>query len=161
MSAIVMLSLATCASDTHMHRLTAVLLQTLKAACDEAISVMVARGGQAGAMWERLLAAVVVMPDSQDDAAVSQYDISYQLNEIEVMPRHVSHHMWLWDHAVYAYMSHVHNAAPMFCSPGGTARHMEHGDKVLVHYHVHADCSLSSDACVYVCECMYALLVVC
>lgn len=45
---------------------------------------MVARGGQAGAMWERLLAAVVVMPDSQDDAAVSQYDISYQLNEIEV-----------------------------------------------------------------------------
>lgn len=44
---------------------------------------MVARGGQAGAMWDRLLAAVVVTPDSQDDAAVSQYDISYQLNEIE------------------------------------------------------------------------------
>ena len=45
--------------------------------------MMVARGGQAGAMWERLLAAVVVTPDAQDDAAVSQYDISYQLNEIE------------------------------------------------------------------------------
>ena len=59
-------------------------LQALKAACDEALSVIVARGGQVGPIWERLIAAVVVTPDSHDNSAVSQYDISYQLNEIEV-----------------------------------------------------------------------------
>ena len=66
-------------------------LQALKAACNEALSVIVARGGQVGPMWDRLLAAVVVTPDSHDDSAVSQYDISYQLNEIEVsllLPAH-------------------------------------------------------------------------
>ena len=60
------------------------MLQKLKAACNEAISVLVAATGQTSAIWERLQAAVVVAPSMQDDTAVGQYDISYQLAEIEV-----------------------------------------------------------------------------
>jgi len=59
-------------------------LQKLKAACNEAIGVLVAATGQTSAIWERLQAAVVVAPSMQDDTAVGQYDISYQLAEIEV-----------------------------------------------------------------------------
>jgi len=46
--------------------------------------VLVAATGQTSAIWERLQAAVVVAPSMQDDTAVGQYDISYQLAEIEV-----------------------------------------------------------------------------
>ena len=60
------------------------MLQKLKAACNEAIGVLVAATGQTSAVWERLQAAVVVAPSMQDDTAVGQYDISYQLAEIEV-----------------------------------------------------------------------------
>jgi len=59
-------------------------LQKLKAACNEAIGVLVAATGHTSAIWERLQAAVVVAPSMQDDTAVGQYDISYQLAEIEV-----------------------------------------------------------------------------
>ena len=60
------------------------MLQALKAACNEAIGVLVARTGQAAAIWDRLLAAVVVAPAAQTDSAIVKYDISYQLAEIEV-----------------------------------------------------------------------------
>lgn len=63
---------------------TDAVLQRLKAACNEAIGVLVARTGQTSTIWDRLLAAVVVAPSMQDDSAVGQYDISYQLAEIEV-----------------------------------------------------------------------------
>ena len=59
-------------------------MQALKAACDEAIAVLVSRTGQASATWERLLAAVVVEPSVHDDPSTGRYDISYQLAEIEV-----------------------------------------------------------------------------
>ncbi|DBA92469.1 TPA: hypothetical protein ACH3X1_002702 [Trebouxia sp. C0004] len=57
--------------------------QKLKAACNEAIGVLVAATGHVSAMWDRLQAAVVVTPGMQVDSAVGQYDISYQLAEIE------------------------------------------------------------------------------
>ncbi|KAL3148728.1 hypothetical protein ABBQ38_014140 [Trebouxia sp. C0009 RCD-2024] len=57
--------------------------QALKAGCDEAIAVLVSRTGQASAIWERLLAAVVVAPSMSDDPSTGRYDISYQLAEIE------------------------------------------------------------------------------
>lgn len=60
-------------------------MQALKAACDEAIAVLVSRTGQASAIWERLLAAVVVALSIPDDPSTARYDISYQLAEIEVM----------------------------------------------------------------------------
>ena len=59
-------------------------MQKLKAACNEALGVLVAATDQTSAIWERLQAAVVVAPSMQDDSAVGQYDISYQLAEIEV-----------------------------------------------------------------------------
>ena len=59
-------------------------MQALKAACDEAITVVVSRTGQASSIWERLLAAVVVEPNIHDDPSTGRYDISYQLAEIEV-----------------------------------------------------------------------------
>ena len=59
-------------------------MQALKAACDEAIAVVVSRTGQTSAIWERLLAAVVVEPNIHDDPSTGRYDISYQLAEIEV-----------------------------------------------------------------------------
>lgn len=59
-------------------------VQALKAACDEAIAVLVSRTGQASAIWERLLAAVVVAPSMSDDPSTGRYDVSYQLAEIEV-----------------------------------------------------------------------------
>ncbi len=71
--------------------LSFLLLQKLKAACNEAIGVLVAATGQASAIWERLQAAVVVAPSMQVDTAVGQYDISYQLAEIEVMTLIVFH----------------------------------------------------------------------
>lgn len=61
-------------------------VQALKAGCDEAIAVLVSRTGQASAIWERLLAAVVVAPSMSDDPSTGRYDISYQLAEIEVTP---------------------------------------------------------------------------
>lgn len=59
-------------------------MQALKAGCDDAIAVLVARTGQASAIWERLLAAVVVEPNIHDDPSTGRYDISYQLVEVEV-----------------------------------------------------------------------------
>lgn len=66
-------------------------VQALKAACDDAIAVLVSRTGQASAMWERLLAAVVVAPSMSDDPSTGRYDISYQLAEIEVLLFMASH----------------------------------------------------------------------
>ena len=68
------------------------LLQALKAACNEAIQVLVSRTGQTAAIWDRLMAAIVVAPAAQNDSAVGQYDISYQLAEIEVKLWHVAPH---------------------------------------------------------------------
>lgn len=62
------------------------VFQALKAACNEAVAVLVSQTGQTAAIWDRLLAAVVVAPTAQDGSAVGQYDISYQLAEIEVGP---------------------------------------------------------------------------
>lgn len=59
-------------------------MQALKAACNEAIGVLVSRTSHASAIWERLLAAVVVAPSARDDPSTGRYDISYQLAEIEV-----------------------------------------------------------------------------
>ncbi|KAL4457392.1 hypothetical protein ABPG75_012257 [Micractinium tetrahymenae] len=57
--------------------------QELKAALDEAIAALARRPDLAAALWERLVAAVVVAPASTDNPAVPRYDLSYQLNEIE------------------------------------------------------------------------------
>ncbi|KAL4441042.1 hypothetical protein ABPG77_010473 [Micractinium sp. CCAP 211/92] len=57
--------------------------QELKAALDEAIASLARRPDLAAALWERLVAAVVVAPASADNPAVPRYDLSYQLNEIE------------------------------------------------------------------------------
>lgn len=61
-------------------------MQELKAALDEAIASLARRPDLAAALWERLVAAVVVAPASADSPAVPRYDLSYQLNEIEVGP---------------------------------------------------------------------------
>ena len=58
--------------------------QELKAALDEAIAALARRPDLAAALWERLAAAVVVAPATAETAAVPRYDLSYQLNEIEV-----------------------------------------------------------------------------
>ena len=59
--------------------------QELKAALDEGIAALARRPDLAAALWERLVAAVVVAPPSGPDAAaVPRYDLTYQLNEIEV-----------------------------------------------------------------------------
>lgn len=51
---------------------------------DEAIAALARRPDLAAALWERLAAAVVVQPATGEAAAVPRYDLSYQLNEIEV-----------------------------------------------------------------------------
>ncbi len=61
--------------------------QELKAALDEAIAALARRPDLAAALWERLVAAVVVQPAAGEAAAVPRYDLSYQLNEIEVRER--------------------------------------------------------------------------
>jgi len=59
--------------------------QELKEALDEAIASLARRADLAAALWERLAAAVVVQPATADGGAtVPRYDLSYQLNEIEV-----------------------------------------------------------------------------
>jgi hypothetical protein len=58
--------------------------QKLKAALDEAIGSLARRSDVTTALWERLLAAVVVAPISAEATAVPRYDLTYQLNEIEV-----------------------------------------------------------------------------
>lgn len=60
------------------------MLQELKAALDDAIAALARRPELAAALWERLVAAVVVQPAAGEAAAVPRYDLSYQLNEIEV-----------------------------------------------------------------------------
>ena len=87
------------AATHHMSRL---MLQELKAALDDAIAALARRPELAAALWERLAAAVVVQPVAGEAAAVPRYDLSYQLNEIEVggsqvpvplslcLPRHAS-----------------------------------------------------------------------
>ncbi|KAL4853554.1 Nuclear pore complex protein NUP205 [Chlorella vulgaris] len=57
--------------------------QELKAALDEAIGSLARRSDVTTALWERLLAAVVVAPISAEATAVPRYDLTYQLNEIE------------------------------------------------------------------------------
>ena len=63
-------------------------MQHLKAALDDAIAALSKQPDLAGILWERLLQAVVVQPLREDThvASLACYDISYQLNEIEVWP---------------------------------------------------------------------------
>ena len=59
--------------------------QELKAALDEAIASLARRPDISALLLERLLAAVVVQPAAgAGQAGVPRYDITYQLNEIEV-----------------------------------------------------------------------------
>ena len=60
--------------------------QDLKAALDRALASLARRPDLAGVLWERLGAAVVVAPlgGGAEAAAMPRYDITYQLNEIEV-----------------------------------------------------------------------------
>lgn len=67
--------------------------QELKAALDGAIAAAACRADVAAALWERLLAAVVVAPIAEPGLAVPRYDLSYQLNEIEVRC------VFVWDEA--------------------------------------------------------------
>ena len=46
------------------------------------------------------MAAIVVAPNAQNDSAVGQYDISYQLAEIEVKCLHVALHLHLYTTAL-------------------------------------------------------------
>ena len=61
--------------------------QSLKAALDAAIGSIARRPDLATALWDRLLASVVVQPfmvtTSLESATVPRYDLAYQLNEIE------------------------------------------------------------------------------
>ena len=67
-----------------------ITLQEVKAALDAAIASFARRADLAEALWERLLQSVVVAPNpfngdaSSLMAAVPRYDITYQLNEVEV-----------------------------------------------------------------------------
>ena len=58
--------------------------QEVKAALDDAIAAFARRPELAAALWERLLQSVVVAPSALEDGPVARYDITYQLNEIEV-----------------------------------------------------------------------------
>ena len=58
--------------------------QEVKAALDDAIAAFARRPDLAAALWERLLQSVVVAPSGADEGPVARYDITYQLNEIEV-----------------------------------------------------------------------------
>lgn len=59
--------------------------QELKAALDDAIASLARHPDLAAALWERLGAAVVVAPAAAGEAAsVPRYDLTYQINEIEV-----------------------------------------------------------------------------
>ncbi len=61
------------------------MAQELKAALDGAIASLARRPDLASLLLERLLAAVVVQPAAAaGQASVPRYDITYQLNEIEV-----------------------------------------------------------------------------
>ena len=53
---------------------------------DDTLAALAEQPDLAGVLWERLLQAVIVQPLREDDRLVSlaRYDISYQLNEIEV-----------------------------------------------------------------------------
>ena len=65
-------------------------MQEVKAALDVAIAAFAQRADLAEVLWERLLQSVVVAPNPFDGdlsslmAAVPRYDITYQLNEVEV-----------------------------------------------------------------------------
>ena len=71
-----------------------ITLQEVKAALDAAIAAFARRADLAEALWERLLQSVVVAPNpfngdlSSLMAAVPRYDITYQLNEVEVRMHH-------------------------------------------------------------------------
>lgn len=61
--------------------------QRVKAALDGAIAAFARRPELAANLWERLLQAVVVQPAPAEDSLmgpIARYDITYQLNEIEV-----------------------------------------------------------------------------
>ena len=64
-----------------------ITMQELKAALDGAIEAIAARPDQAGPLWNRLLQAVVVQGGPSPVTAappLPHYDLTYQLNEIEV-----------------------------------------------------------------------------
>ncbi len=67
--------------------------QVMKAALDEVIGTFAAQPGTAGQLWERLLSAVVVQPFTPPDhphlGSSLHYDITYQLQEIEVHTTHL------------------------------------------------------------------------
>lgn len=60
--------------------------QSLKAALDETIAALAKQPDLAGVLWERMLASVIVQPLREESrmASLARYDISYQLNEVEV-----------------------------------------------------------------------------
>ena len=76
-----------------------VALQEVKAALDAAIAAFARRADLAEALWERLLQSVVVAPNPPNGdlsslmAAVPRYDITYQLNEVEVRAQR-RHHLY-------------------------------------------------------------------
>lgn len=62
-------------------------MQVVKAALDGAIAAFARRPDLSSALWDRLLQSVVVQPVPADDSMMvpfARYDITYQLNEIEV-----------------------------------------------------------------------------
>lgn len=79
-----LLSPSPCPNLTTPSFLPSPLPQELKAALDGAIASLARRADLAAALWERLASAVVVAPAVGEGAAVPRYDLSYQLNEIEV-----------------------------------------------------------------------------
>ena len=66
-------------------------MQSLKAALDETIAALAKQPDLAGVLWERMLASVILQPLRDDTRMVSlaRYDISYQLNEVEVGVSHL------------------------------------------------------------------------
>lgn len=65
--------------------------QELKAALDGAIAACALSPDTAVQLLERLLQAVVVTPVAPSASVLPRYDLTYQLNEIEVCP--VPHYM--------------------------------------------------------------------
>ena len=85
--------------------------------------MLVAATGQTSAVWERLQAAVVVAPSMQDDTAVGQYDISYQLAEIEVSRSiiikihviNINQLMWAWPTVIRCVQCNSARFSPHVC----------------------------------------------
>ena len=75
----------------------------MKARLDEVIGTFAAQPETSGQIWDRLLSAVVVQPFTPQDNTMLgpsiHYDITYQLQEIEVTPS-VDVQFWLLYHVI-------------------------------------------------------------